>query len=196
VESAIVTERRTATATLTRWGQSLRTARSRRRRLARRGLAIGGLATALAATIALPPHPFLVWNASASAPIGLYRVGGTDLETGDIVIAWPPVAARDLAAHRHYLPANVPLVKRVAAEPGDTVCALGQEIFVNGHWIAERLVRDGAGRPMPWWTGCETLRRGALLLLMADSRASFDGRYFGPTGRGDIVGKATPLWVR
>jgi conjugative transfer signal peptidase TraF len=189
-------ERHTAVVALARWGQSLRAARSRRLRLARRGLAIAGLAAALAATIALPPHPLLVWNASASAPIGLYRVGGTDLATADMVIAWLPAAARDFAARRHYLPANVPLVKRVAAEPGDTVCGLGREIFVNGHRVARRLVRDGAGRPMLWWTGCVTLRNGALFLLMADSPASFDGRYFGPTNRSDIVGKASLLWAR
>jgi len=189
-------ERHTAAVALTRWGQSLRAARSRRLRLARRGLAIAGLAAVLAATIVLPPHPLLVWNASASAPIGLYRVGGTDLATDDMVIAWPPTAARDFAARRHYLPANVPLVKRITAEPGDTVCALDQEIFVNGRWVAERLVRDGAGRPMPWWSGCVTLRNGAMFLLMARSPASFDGRYFGPTNRSDIVGKATLLWAR
>lgn len=189
-------ERHAAAVALAGWGQSLRAARSRRLRLARHGLAIAGLAAALAATIALPPHPLLVWNATASAPIGLYRVGGTDLATGDMVIAWPPAAARDFAARRRYLPANVPLVKRVVAAPGDTVCALGAQIFVNGRRVARRLVRDGAGRPMPWWTGCVTLRNGALFLLMADSPASFDGRYFGATGRGDIVGKATLLWAR
>jgi conjugative transfer signal peptidase TraF len=183
-------------AALARWGQSLRDARSRRRRLAHRSLVVGGLAVALTATIALPPRPFLVWNASVSAPIGLYRVGGTRLGTGDMVIAWPPAAARDFAARRHYLPANVPLVKRVAAEPGDTSCAFGAQIFVNGRRVATRLVHDGAGRPMPWWTGCVTLRNGAIFLLMADSPASFDGRYFGPTSRGDIVGRATLLWAR
>jgi len=41
-----------------------------------------------------------------------------------------------------------------------------------------------------------TLRRGALFLLMADSPASFDGRYFGPTMPRLIVGKATPLWAK
>jgi conjugative transfer signal peptidase TraF len=189
-------ERHAARTALEHLGQSFRGARSRRRRLARRSLAIAGLATALVATIALPPHPLLVWNASASAPIGLYRVGGTELATGDMVVAWPPAGARDFAARRHYLPANVPLVKRVAAEPGDTICALGATIFVNRRPIAERLVRDGAGRPMPWWTGCVVLRRGALFLLMTNSPASFDGRYFGPTDRNAIVGKATPMWVR
>ena len=191
-----MTDRRAASAALAHWSQSLRAARSRRRRLARRSLAIAGLAAALAATIALPPRPLFVWNASASAPIGLYRVGRTDPATGDMVIAWPPAAARDFAARRHYLPINVPLVKRITAEPGDTVCALGPRIFVNGRRVARRLVRDGVGRPMPWWIGCVTLRQGAMFLLMTDSPASFDGRYFGPTKRGDIVGKATLLWAR
>ena len=166
------------------------------RRRVRCGIALGALAAAVAATIVLPPRPLLVWNASASAPTGLYRVGGADVAAGDMVIAWPPAAARDFAARRRYLPANVPLVKRVAAEPGDRVCALGQEVFVNGRWVAERLVRDAVGRPMPWWSGCVTLRSGATFLLMADSAASFDGRYFGPTERNDIVGKATLLWAR
>jgi conjugative transfer signal peptidase TraF len=191
-----VIEHRTSLVALARWGESLRVSRARRRRLVRRALAIGALAAALAATIALPPRPLLVWNASASAPVGLYRVGGTDLEAGDMVVAWPPAAARDLAARRGYLPFNVPLVKRVAAAPGDRVCARGPHIVINGRRIAVRLVEDGAGRPMPWWTGCVTLRHGAVLLLMTGSPASFDGRYFGPTARGDIIGKAHLLWAR
>lgn len=157
--------------------------------------ALGALAIGLAATIALPLRPLLLWNASASAPIGLYAVAAPDgIETGDMIIARVPERLRMLAARRRYLPANVPLVKRVAAEPGDTVCASGLAVFVNGRRIARRLEHDGIGRPMPWWTGCVTLRRGALFLLM-DDPASFDGRYFGPTGRTDIVGKASLLWA-
>lgn len=177
------------------WGDALRAQRLARRRLRRRAAVIGALVLAVAATTLLPPRPLLVWNASASAPVGLYTVGpASDLSTGDMVIARAPDAMRGLAARRHYLPANVPLVKRVAAEPGDTVCARQRDIFVNGTRVAERLTHDGAGRRMPWWEGCVTLRRGALLLLMAGSPASFDGRYFGPTARGDIIGKARLLW--
>jgi conjugative transfer signal peptidase TraF len=182
---------------LKHWGDWLRTERVRRCRLLRRAAALGALTMAVAVTIALPPGPLLVWNASASAPVGLYGVGATTgIRTGDMVIAWPPKPLRVFAARRRYLPANVPLVKRVMAEPGDTVCALGQEIFVNGRRIAERLTRDGSGRPMPWWTGCVTLRSGMMFLLMTDSSASFDGRYFGPTKPAQIVGKATLLWAR
>lgn len=174
--------------------------RARRRRLShqrRIALSIGLLSAALAATVAAPPRPRLIWNASASAPIGLYAVTAKGrAATGQMVIARMPDAMRQLAAERHYLPANVPLVKRVAAEPGDVVCAQGATIFINGEMAATRLPFDRAGRPLPWWHGCRTLRHGALFLLMAGSDASFDGRYFGPTRSDLIVGKAHPLWVR
>ena len=131
-----------------------------------------------------------------SAPLGLYAVSpGAAIARGDMVIAWAPPAPRRLAAARHYLPINVPLVKRVAALPGDRICALGDVISVDGKRVAVRRARDAAGRVMPWWRGCRTLTDGALLLLM-DAPASFDGRYFGASRTSDIIGRATPLWVR
>lgn len=178
------------------WGDALRAARETRRRRARRiAIAAAGIACVLA-TIVQPPAPRLVWNASASAPIGLYAVvPGAQLVRGDTVIAWPPRGVRHLAAGRRYLPLNVPLVKRVAAIPRDRICAIGARIFVDGRAVAERRARDAAGRPMPWWRGCATLKDGAVLLLM-DAPASFDGRYFGATQAADVVGKATLLWAR
>jgi conjugative transfer signal peptidase TraF len=178
-------------------GDSLRAARASRRRLRRRAAVLAVLGLGTGATIVLPPRPLLVWNASPSAPVGLYAVGApAPLRTGDMVIARVPESYRMFAARRHYLPANVPLVKRVAAEPGDTVCGLGAIITVNARPVAERRAVDGAGRPMPAWSGCSTLRKGALFLLMTDNAASFDGRYFGPTDPNDIIGKATLLWRR
>lgn len=178
------------------FGDALRTRKARRRLLTHRAVALGLLGAGLAATIALPPRPRLVWNASASAAIGLYVVKPASTPAaGDMVIARVPEPYRIFAARRHYLPANVPLVKRVRAEPGDTVCAFGPTIFVNGRRIAQRRAADARGRVMPWWEGCATLRRGALLLLM-DHPDSFDGRYFGPTERGDILGTARLLWRR
>lgn len=180
---------------LFQWSDALRAARQKRARLRRRLVAaVAGIAC-LGVTIAAPPLPRLVWNASASAPIGLYGVTpGASLKRGDMVIAWAPAGPRSLAAARHYLPGNVPLVKRVAAIPGDRVCAIGSGIYVAGTHAAERRTRDAANRPMPWWRGCVTLRNGTLFLLM-DAPASFDGRYFGPTSAPDVIGKVTPLWV-
>lgn len=181
---------------LLRWGDELRRARMKCRRL-RAQLAIGAAGIALLGlTVAQKPPPRLVWNVSASAPIGLYGVmPGAELRPGDMVVAWTPIGVRELAARRRYVPANVPLVKRVAAVPGDFVCAIGEQMVVNGSSIAVRSVRDGRGRPMPWWTGCRALKRSEYLLLM-DAPASFDGRYFGPVDTRDIIGNAVPLWAR
>lgn len=178
------------------WGDTLRAEKMRRAKLNRRIAALGVFVGLSLSPAIFPPLPRLVWNASASAPIGLYSVSpGVPADPGDMVIARVPQPWRDLAARRHYLPANVPLVKRVAAAAGDDVCALGQEIFINGRWIAERRVADAKGRQMPMWSGCVRLR-GRLLFLLMDNPASFDGRYFGATGEADIVGRARLLWAR
>jgi type IV secretory pathway protease TraF len=82
------------------------------RRAPHRHHRIGG---ALSWTILVPPAPRLLWNASASAPIGLYRV---EPDRCRIAAIGPSHGCRAnvrlLAASRHYLPTGVPLVKRVA----------------------------------------------------------------------------------
>lgn len=168
--------------------------RARRNPFAAGGLLFG--MTALGATIVAPPAPRLLWNASASAPVGLYGVNpGTPVQPGDMVVVRLPPRWRLFAARRGYLPANVPLVKRVAAGAGARICARGAHIFLNGRRIAQRRAVDGQGRAMPHWQGCRRLGTGQWFLLMAGSAASFDGRYFGVSERGDIVGKARLLWA-
>lgn len=178
------------------WGDTLRATKARHRRRVRRiGIGAVGIAVVLS-TVALPPAPRLVWNASASAPIGLYAVSpGIAALPGDMVVARLPKPYQRLAATRGYVPLNVPLVKRVAAAAGDEICALGRQIFLNGQPVAERLAVDRAGRPMPHWSGCRQLCGDQRFLLM-DAPASFDGRYFGVTEGVDIVGKARLLWAR
>jgi conjugative transfer signal peptidase TraF len=150
----------------------------------------------LATPASLVPTPWLVWNASASAPIGFYwRVAGAP-SRGDLVLARAPLWARRLAAERHYLPLNVPVVKRVAAVAGDVVCASGDAISIDGYVVAHRLVSDRMDRPLPQWEGCVALSAGEFFLLMADVPDSFDGRYFGVTERRDIIGRLVPLWTR
>jgi len=77
-------------------------------------LAAFGLA-ALGFAAFVDPAPRLVWNASASAPIGLYWADHVVPARGDFVLAELPPRAQRLAAERSYLPKGVPLVKRVAA---------------------------------------------------------------------------------
>lgn len=182
---------------LVAWGEALRAARARRLQRHRRCLGVGLGLLALGATIVVPPSPRLLWNASASAPIGFYRVTpGARPRRGDMVVAWAPYPARLLAARRHYLPINVPLIKHVVGVPGDIVCAQGETITVDGKTVARRLAHDAIGRTLPWWEGCEGLLPGRYFLLMDGVPASFDGRYFGPVGDDAIVGTARPLWLR
>ncbi len=155
-----------------------------------------GVGVAVLLTLLAPPRPLLIWNISSSAPIGLYTVGGGRPPVrGDMVAARLAPPWRALGSSRRYIPANVPLIKRVAAGAGDRACAAGADIAVNGVTVARRLEIDGAGRQMPHWSGCVVLRRGEYLLLMPGP-ASFDGRYFGPTAESDIVGKVHLLWAR
>ena len=167
--------------------------------LRQRPYSAGAAAAAVAAvilTLIAPPRPLLIWNVSRSAPIGLYVVGSDQPPApGDMVAARLAPPWRAFASARRYLPANVPLIKRIAAAAGDRVCATGAGVAVNDIEVARRLDRDAAGRPMPHWSGCIVLGRGEHLLLMPGP-ASFDGRYFGPTVEGDIVGEVHLLWAR
>ena len=149
---------------------------------------------ALAGPALAPPRPRLVWNASASSPIGLYAVGPAwDLSQGDMAVAWAPSGARRLAAARHYLPFDVPLVKRVAGVAGACVCATGSLVLVNGRPVGLRRALDPTGRKLPRWSGCKRLGPGDLFLLSPNWDA-FDGRYFGVTRASEVIGKARLVW--
>lgn len=168
--------------------------RGRRRPRAVLALALLGLGLIGLASLARPA-PCLVWNASASAPIGLYRVLPGGAVRGDLVLVRTPNSVRQLAAERGYLPSNIPLVKRVTALDGDVVCAVGDAISINGRVVAERLLRDRLGRPLPTWSACHLLDGGEAFLLMEGRADSFDSRYFGPVPTTAIIGRLAPLWV-
>lgn len=141
---------------------------------------------------AIARAPLLVWNASASAPIGLYRVLPGAPRRGDLVLVYPPEGAAKLAAKRGYLPADVPLIKRVVAMAGDRVCAFRGTIFVNGGAVARQLEADSEGRPMPRWNECRALTDDEIFLILPPAD-SFDSRYFGPVPRAQIIGRLAPL---
>lgn len=178
------------------FGEALRQAGRRCNRDRRVLPAAGAVLCAVGLTLVFPPAPRLVWNASPSAPLGLYLVEpGGAVAPGDTVIAKLPVPWRSFAAGRRYLPERVPLVKRIAAGPGEGICALGSRLFVNGKPTIHRLRRDGKGHLLPWWEGCRRLRSGEYFLLMAGHPKSFDGRYFGVTRASDIIGPARLIWA-
>lgn len=174
----------------------VRQRRGRRRSCAILALGLAGLGLLGFAAFARPT-PLIIYNASASAPIGFYRVLSAEpIRRGDLVLARTPASVRQLAAERDYLPATVPLVKRVVALDGDTVCAIHHAITIDGRHVATQLIADRLGRPLPIWSGCRTLGPGDMFLLMQGVSDSFDGRYFGPIPVSAVIGRLVPLWLR
>jgi conjugative transfer signal peptidase TraF len=138
----------------------------------------------------------LIWNASASAPIGLYSIEPADrLEVTDLVAVDAPELLARFLAERGYLPPGVPLMKRIAGLPGQQVCRLRSAITVDGITMGAALERDRHGRDLPVWQGCRRIADGEVFLMNWETRDSLDGRYFGPLPANSIIGRAVPLWT-
>jgi len=152
-------------------------------------------ASLFAAVAWLPPRPQLVWNASASVPVGLYRIDARAPAIGDLVAVAPPPAVAAWLARRGYLPDGTPLLKHVAALPGARVCRFGAEISVDGRRAAIARMVDRKGRELPRWTGCRTLGGDEIFLLNA-APDSLDSRYFGPLPASRSIGRARPILTR
>ena len=169
-----------------------------RRRFAR--LALFAVSAAALTGLAVPtihhPQLRLIWNASASVPLGLYRLAlVTPLRVGDTVAVRPSPALARFMAERRYVEANVPLLKPIAATNGATICRIGLRVTINGRTAVSALARDRVGRPLPTWSSCYRLRPDQLFLIAPSHPDSFDSRYFGPVERGQILGRAVPLWT-
>lgn len=149
---------------------------------------------ALTAFIDVPRK--LIWNASASVPLGLYAITAAGhLSVGDRVAIDPPEPLATFLAERGYLPRGLPLLKTIAATQGQRVCRIGSKIIINGQAVGEAFVRDRMGRDLPHWQGCRSIGDGEFFLMNSSVPDSFDGRYFGPTRASAIIGKAVPLWT-
>jgi conjugative transfer signal peptidase TraF len=150
----------------------------------------------VAFTIGVTPMPRFVWNASESVPLGLYGVEPVGkLVVTNLVIAAPPQPLAGFLAERGYLPFGVPLIKRILALPGQSVCRNERTISVDGIEMGTALAHDRRGRPLPVWQGCRAITQGEVFLMNWDEPASLDGRYFGPTPFSAIIGRAKPLWT-
>lgn len=140
--------------------------------------------------------PRLIWNASASLPIGLYRVEPpADLALGDLVAVMPPEPLAQFIVARGYVGPGVPLLKRVAALPGTRVCRAGTTITVHGQILGAARERDRLGRPLPVWQGCRLVGEGEVFLMNRDTEDSLDGRYFGPLPLSNVTARIVPLWT-
>ena len=122
-------------------------------------------------------------NTSVSLPVGLYQVSAD----GGFVEFCPD--DHGLSAQRHYRARGVcrdgaaPLLKPVAAKPGDEVVASSAGVTVNGKLLPRTapLSRDSSGRSLaPWPFGRYTIAPGTLWVASSYHPRSYDSRYLGP----------------
>jgi conjugative transfer signal peptidase TraF len=152
------------------------------------------IAIAIAGFIPTPLR--LVWNASASVPIGFYDLAPPHhLRVGDLVAVMPEKSLADFMVGRGYIGRGVPLLKHIAALPGQEVCRTGNAVTVDAVPFGDALDRDRRGRPLPVWQGCRRIADGYIFLMNPSVPDSLDGRYFGPLPARDLIGKATPLYT-
>ncbi|KPH85023.1 S26 family signal peptidase [Komagataeibacter intermedius] len=148
------------------------------------------------ASMVVHPAPRLIWNETASVPVGLYRLHMNPTpQVGDLVAVRLPEREATLLATRGYLPLAVPLLKPVAAVAGQSVCRTGQRITIDGQFAGDAQSVDHRGRPLPFWQGCHRLDSGQIFVMNTAEPRSLDGRYFGPLPVSTVIGRATPVWL-
>ena len=148
------------------------------------------LVVATTAEIKFPPKPAVLYNPSASAPIGWYRLRAkTPIKIGDQVAAYAPDWARKLADERRYLPYEYPMIKTIWASSGTQICTHNNRISVPNYPVIISLSQDSLGRDMPKLSGCFTLKADEYFLVSPDVQAGFDSRYFGAVDAQNILGK-------
>ncbi|GLR90305.1 S26 family signal peptidase [Bradyrhizobium iriomotense] len=144
----------------------------------------------------LHPAPRLIWNATASTPIGLYALHPVgELRALELVAVRLPEPIASMLAEGGFLPNGLPLLKHVMALPGQTVCRSGDTVTVDHVDVGAAHDRDHLGRPLPRWSGCHTLQPGEVFLMNPTVPDSLDGRYFGALPVTSILARAVPLWT-
>ena len=136
----------------------------------------------------------LIKNFSPSERKGFYMVSpAKKLGRGELILLSFPKTLKPFAEVTAWLNESHPLLKRVAALPGDFVCHKADELEINGVAIAPIYSNDRLGNPLPHISGCYTVREGYFLPLNTYNPMSFDGRYFGELEKSSVLGTVRPI---
>jgi len=137
------------------------------------------LTVGLCAAIAGGAHSLgygFAYQPTDSMPRGLYWLTpGRDAALGSLVTLPAPGKP------------GLTLLKRIAANSGETVCLRDRTILIGGRPVAEALADGPAPAAL-----CRALRSNEVFLL-GDGPRSFDSRYFGPVDRAQLAHRAFPL---
>jgi conjugative transfer signal peptidase TraF len=139
--------------------------------------------------------PRVLVNTTPSEPPGLYVRSPLTPVPGRIVAFTAPAAAFPYADRRLSYLHRTPLLKAVAAGPGDLVCTLNGQLEIDGKARAPIAQVDRQGIALPHWSACRRLTADELFVFSDRVPNSFDSRYFGPVHRRAVLGVYAPLAV-
>lgn len=140
-------------------------------------------------------------NVTRSIPLGFYRTTSEPVHTGAYVMFCPPQRELfALALKRRYIEpgdcpgGSYPMMKRILAAKDDRVQIGPNGVVINGVAIPNSKPRpvDGAGRPLPHFVGNGTVKAGDVIVI-GESKVSFDSRYYGPIPRAQISTVIRPI---
>lgn len=142
-------------------------------------------------------------NLTLSQPPGLYRL--TNSSSDPLVSFCPTGSASSVTTQRGYRAASwacpdghAPMLKPVAARPGDTVIVTHHGISVNGVALPNTgsYPRDGHGNllnQMP--EGIYIVQAGSIWVLSTYNKLSYDSRYFGPISETSVSHHGHLVWA-
>jgi len=139
-------------------------------------------------------------NASASLPIGLYKITGDP--TAELIEFCPPEPFASLSSRRDYRGRGTcpdgfePLMKPIRATAGEIVEVSGNGSMINGRLVSNSAPRpvDAKGRPLAHWPfGRFRVADDAVWVISSFNGRSFDSRYFGPVRRSSVRSHLRPL---
>jgi conjugative transfer signal peptidase TraF len=164
-------------------------------RLRWRSGAVAILAIVVSVGAVMATAPRVLINTTPSEPPGLYVRSPMTPGPGRIVAFTAPPAAFPYADRRLAYLHRVPLLKAVAAGPGDLVCTLNGQLEIDGKPRAPIAQVDRQGIALPHWSACRRLRADELFVFSDRVLNSFDSRYFGPVQLRAVLGVYAPLAV-
>jgi len=132
---------------------------------------------------------FVTYQGSNSMPKGFYLVRPVHhLTRGNWVVFYPPNKTKAFLLKEQWLPRSGLMMKIVKGIPGDYVCKKNGWLWTSTQKIAPIYREYAPGKLLPNQPFCGRLRANQYLLMSTHIKRSFDGRYFGPVNKKNIIG--------
>lgn len=145
---------------------------------------------ALLVHFALKSGYHLTYSVSRSVPKNIYLVmPSREFKRGDLVQFIPPEPFKKFLLTKHWLPQSGLMLKYVYAVPGDFVCNENHVVMVNKRKVGPVYTFYNKKNKLPQTKFCGKLTDNQYLLMSTCVKRSYDGRYFGPVRKTNIVGK-------